>query len=181
MGTMNSPARGLRSQQTELAQLPPQRFRHMPGARRRTIEIAWCVRRLEIAPALERAPWARLDQYHLGAEHHSAAANALLVHERADGPDGLATHDLAADHPIERAAVGELGRPLGNHPGRVQVLARLAPLLTLFEPHADPVLEVLDRVAADAKLDEMQRHGGLSGGGRVSTAQALREERIAAT
>ena len=71
----------------------------------------------------------------------------------------LAAEDLALDHPIERAAVDELVGALRHHPGGVDVLGLLAGLFLLLQPLLDPVLEVLDRVAADAELEEMQWHG----------------------
>jgi len=39
------------------------------------------------------------------------------------------------------------------------VLGREPALPALLEFLADPVLEVFDRIAADAKLDEMKGHG----------------------
>ena len=58
----------------------------------------------------------------------------------------------------ERAAVDELVGTLGHHAGAMQVLSLLAagaPALL-----ADPILQVLDRVTANAELDEMQCHCG---------------------
>ena len=67
--------------------------------------------------------------------------------------------DLAADHPVDRAAVENLLGALGHHARGVDVLGLLdAALLLLVQLRADPVLEVLDRVGADAELDEMKRH-----------------------
>ena len=73
--------------------------------------------------------------------------------------DALAAEDLAPDHPVERAAVEEFVGALRHHAGGVDVLGLLAALFLLLQPLLDPVLEVLDRVAADAELDEMQWHG----------------------
>src|SRR5262249_51272282 len=69
-------------------------------------------------------------------------------------------HDLAADHPVERAAVAQLVGALGHHACPVHVLGREPALPALLELLADPILEILDRVTADAELDEMKGHGG---------------------
>src|SRR5262249_15277888 len=121
-----------RSEQAELAQLAAQAFRHVPEAGRGAIEIARRVLRLEIAPALERPERSRLDQHELGLEHQVAAADPLLVDERAYVQEPLSAQDLAANDPIERAAVGELLGALGHHPGAVHVLAREAALLAIL-------------------------------------------------
>src|SRR2546430_17275787 len=89
-----------------------------------------------------------------------AAADALLVDEWAHIEQPLPAHDLAADHPIERAAVAQLLGALGHHARPVHVLGREPAFPALLEFLADPVLEVSDRIAADAKLDEMKGHDG---------------------
>src|SRR5215472_3057946 len=149
----------VRSQQAQPAQLATQRLRHVLGARRGEVEVAWSIVLREIAPALERPIRPRLDQDELGLEHQMAAADALLVDEWAHIEEPLPAHDLAADHPIERAAVAQLLGALGHHARPVHVLAREPTLPALLELLADPVLEIFDRVAADAKLDEMKGHG----------------------
>src|SRR5262249_35636980 len=113
----------------------------------------------EVARARDRPPRPRLDQDELGLEHQMTAADALLVDEWAHIQEPLPAHDLAADDPIERAAVAQLLGALGHHARPVHVLGREPALPALLEFLADPVLEVLDRVAADAKLDEMKGHG----------------------
>src|SRR6185437_14966231 len=100
----------------------------------------------------------RLDQYQFAVEHDATAADAVFVGERADVENALAAGDLAADHPIERAAVAELLGALGHHAGGVDVLGLEAAFLFLFELLLDPVFEIRDRVVADAQLDEMKRH-----------------------
>src|SRR5262249_39246782 len=72
----------------------------------------------------------------------------------------LPAHDLAADHPVERAAIAQLIGALGHHARPVHVLEREPALPALLELLADPILEFSDRVTADAKLDEMKGHGG---------------------
>src|SRR6185437_1163922 len=109
-------------------------------------------------PALERRARARLDQLHFAVEHDLAAANAVLAGHRTDIEDLLAAGDLTLDHPEQRAAVGELLGALGQHARRVDALRLLAAPLPLLQLQLDPVLEVGDGVAADAELDEMERH-----------------------
>src|SRR3984957_635126 len=150
------------SQQAEIAQLPPQRFGHHLGSGRGAIEVARRVLRGQVAPTLEGAPGARLDQGQLRFERQAAATDALLVAEGTHREDPLPARDLAADDPIERAAIRELGGALGNHAGRMQMLAAEAAPLALLEPRANPVLQILHRVAADAEFDEMKRHDGES-------------------
>jgi hypothetical protein len=130
------------------------------GARRDTVEVARRVLGRKITPALERAPRARLDQHELRLQHEMAAADPLLIDERPHVADALAAHDLTADHPVERAPVAQLVGALGRHARPVHVLARKAASPARLELLADPVLEVLDGVATDAKLDEMEGHGG---------------------
>src|SRR5439155_22733292 len=111
---------------------------------------------LEIAPALEGTPGPRLDQHDLGLKHQAAAADAALVDERTHGQKPLPAHHLPADYPIERAAVGELLGALRHHASGVDVLGLLAAGAATF--FADPGLEILHRVAADAELDQMKGH-----------------------
>src|SRR5262249_49859576 len=150
----------VRSQEAELAQLATQRLRHILGTRRGAVEVAWGVFGREIAPALERPPRPRLDQDELRLEHQMAAADPLLVDEWPHIDEPLPAHDFAADHPVERAAVAQFIGALGHHARPVHVLGREPALPALLELLADPILEFFDRVTADAKLDEMQGHGG---------------------
>src|SRR5262245_26019525 len=87
-----------------------------------------------------------------------ATAHSLPVHEWTNVEDALAAHDLAADHPVEGASVAQLVRTFGHHARAVHVLARESALSALLKLLPDPILEILDGVAADAKLDEMQSH-----------------------
>src|SRR5262249_50249816 len=154
------PAAAGRSEQAEFSQLAPQRLRHALGAGGDTVEVARGVVARKIAPALERAPRARLDQHELRLQHEMAATHALLVDKRTHVANTLPAHDLTADHPKERAAVAQLVGALGHHARPVHVIARKAASLARPELLADPVLEVAHGVATDAKLDEMQGHGG---------------------
>src|SRR5262249_15030178 len=92
-----------------------------------------------------------------------AAADAFLVDEWPHVDEPLPAHDLAADHPVERAAVAQLVGALGHHACPVHVLGREPALPALLELLADPILEILDRVTADAELDEMKGRGGYCG------------------
>src|SRR5262245_47085147 len=87
-----------------------------------------------------------------------ALANAALVDIGAHRDESLPAGYLAADHPVERAAVDQLVGALGDHAGTMQVLG----LFTAGAPAllADPVLQILDRVTTHAELDEMQCHCG---------------------
>jgi len=147
------------SQESKLPELATERFRHVPGTGRGPVEVARDVLVPEIAPALERAPGSRLDQNELRLQHQMAAADAALVHEWPHVEEPLPTHHLAADHPIERAAVAQLVGAFGHHPCLVHVLARKPALFTILEFLADPVVEVFDRITADAKLDKVKGHG----------------------
>src|SRR5262245_43093302 len=163
MRAMTSPTRtdtGL--QQPELAQLAPHRLGHVLGAGRGTLEIGRRVLGFEIAPPLKRPPWPRLDRHDLGSEHQVTLADAALVDIGAHRNELLPASHLAADHPVERATVDQLVGALGNHAGAMQVLGLLAAGAPAFL--ADPVHQILDRVAAHAELDEMQCHCGVAGG-----------------
>src|SRR5262249_32927381 len=92
----------------------------------------------------------------LWCEHQVALSDATLVDIGTHSEKQLPAGDLAADHPVERAAVGKLIGPLGNHAGAVQMLGLLAAGLSALL--ADPGFQILDRVTADAKLDQMQCH-----------------------
>src|SRR5262249_16298952 len=111
-------------------------------------------------PPRNPPPRPRLDQDELGLEPQWAAADAFLVDEWPHIDEPLPAHDLAADHPVERAAVAQLVGALGHHARPVHVLEREPALPALFELLADPILEFSDRVTADAKLDEMKGHDG---------------------
>jgi hypothetical protein len=146
-------------QQPETPQFTPQTFRHVAGARRRAIEVARGIVRAEIPPALERPirPW--LDRHRLAVQHEMAATDPVLVGEWANVEDALPAHDLSADHPVERAAVDDLGSALGRHAGGVIALARARPpagALARLELLLDPVLKIPNGVAADAKFDEVK-------------------------
>ena len=84
--------------------------------------------------------------------------NTVLIAERANTEKPLPRLHVAADHPVERAAVEQLLRPLRNHPRRMAVLGLSAGAFKLPDPLANPVVEILDRIAADAEFYEVERH-----------------------
>src|SRR5262245_33451847 len=127
---------------------------HPGGAGRSALEVARRILGIEIAPALEGAERPRLHQHQLAVEDEAASSDAVLVDEGTDVEHAFAAHDRAADDPEQRPAVDQLIHPLRHHAGGVDVLA----LLLAMQLLGDPVLQFLDRVAADAKLDEMQGH-----------------------
>ena len=71
---------------------------------------------------------------------------------------GWRDEHAAADHPVERAAVDELGLAPRPHPGDVEGERRGAGGARLGEARGLPFGEVLDRVAADAELEKVQGH-----------------------
>src|SRR6185503_7285252 len=133
-------------------------------------EIARGILALEIAPALEGGTRARLDQHQFAVEHQLAALDAVFAGGRAQGQNALAAGDLSADHPIKRAA-GEVLGALGLHAGGVDVLGLLPAPLFLAQLLLDPVFQVGDRVAADAKLDEVEGHRRLPEPKRLTGAR----------
>src|ERR1700685_3015421 len=148
----------LNSHQPKLTQLAAHFFRHRRRAGRRFVEIARGVFHVEVAPALKGTERTRRHQHDLRIEYHAAAPDAVLVAKRPDGADTLTAHDLAADHPVERAAVGQLVGALRHHAGAVDMLGLFAALALVLELLLDPVLEIADRVGANAKLDEIESH-----------------------
>src|SRR6185437_10292542 len=115
------------SHEAEVAQFAPQLLRHgrarsAPGL----VEVRRRVLGGEVAPTLEGAKRPRIDRHHFRLEHDAATPDAVLVPIRAQVADALAAGNLAAYHPIERASVGELGRPLRHHAGAVNMLRLFA-------------------------------------------------------
>ena len=75
--------------------------------------------------------------------------------------DALTDEDDAPDHPIERAALEHLLAPARRLQSAMAKLRRLAGALELLQPLVLPVLEVLDRVTANAEFDDVDRHSPL--------------------
>ena len=121
-----------RLEQPEFAQFAAQRLRHVRRAARDPVEIGRRVLVLEIAPALERAIGPRPHRHAFRIEHQPAAADAVLVDERANIEDALAAKDFAADHPIDRAAAEDFLGALGHHAGGVEALGLLDAALLLL-------------------------------------------------
>jgi hypothetical protein len=145
-------------QKAELAQFPPQRFRHGLRPWRYPIEVARTIFVGKVTPALERSPRTRLDQHEFRLEHQLAATNSPLVDKRPHVQESLPTRHFPPDHPIERTAIAEFVRTSGYHARAVDVLAGQSAPFALFESAAYPILQLFDRVAADTELDEMKRH-----------------------
>src|SRR5215469_1024396 len=82
---------------------------------------------------------------------NESAPHTLLILAALQLHDPLTYPDLSLDHPIERSAGGDLRRPLG-------VIAR--PMLRRLRALALPRRQILDAVAADAELDEMEHDVG---------------------
>src|SRR3954464_12768842 len=130
----------------------------MARAGRRAVEIKRCVVARKVAPALEGPIRAWLHELDLAIENDAAAADAVLVGERLDAQNALAAEHPASDHPKERAPLEQPLPPLRNHAGPMKAFPRLARFLFPGELLLDPVLQVLNGVATDAKFDEMQGH-----------------------
>src|SRR5260370_3815641 len=148
----------IRSQQAEPPQFPTQCLRHVLGSGGHPVEITRATFGCKISPALKRPPGPGLDDKELLLEHQMAAADTSLVHERARIDEPLPAQDLAADHPIERAAVTELICALGHHARAVHVLARQSAFRALLKPLANPMLQSLDRLAPTANLNKITTH-----------------------
>src|SRR5262249_7984447 len=114
--------------------------------------------------------------------HQITPTDSHLVNERAHIDEPLAAKNPTTDHPVKRAALAQLAGTLWHHARAMHVLARQSAPLARFEACANPLSEVFDRIAANAKLDEMERHrmprawpptlypcpacgGGIKGGG----------------
>src|SRR6185312_14186477 len=128
------------------------RFREAAGA-----DVGRGVGRVEIAPALERAL-----RHELGLHQRGLIDDAAMGHALADAllevEDAVADADIALDHPVERAAVEHLVAPLGRHARPVDEHRLLAALALLGELLLLPLAQVLDAVAADAELDDVEGH-----------------------
>src|ERR1041385_378378 len=103
----------------------------MARARRSAVEVRRSLVGDQIAPALKGPVRAWLHQLDLAVEHDAAAADAVLVPERLNAQDALATKHLAADHPEQRTTVEQLIHPFRHHAGPVEALPRLAGSLFL--------------------------------------------------
>src|SRR6516164_11184827 len=100
----------------------------------------------------------RLDQNHFGIEDDAATPDAKLIDEGTDRAHPLATHDFAANDPVQRAAIDQLRRALGHHAGAMNVLGLLTVLALGLELFLDPALKLANGIAADAKLDQIHGH-----------------------
>src|SRR5262249_7415618 len=121
-------------------------------------DVGWRRRRIEIPPALEGPVRHEARRHQSGLVDDGAAGQAVLVGARPQIEDPLAHAHIALDDPVERTAVEHLVAALRHHAGRMEEF-RLLPRLALFgELLHLPVAQIVDGVAADAELDQMQRH-----------------------
>src|SRR5882724_6349241 len=149
------------SEQPEAAQFGEHSRRRLVLSRRSAPalgKIGWRICGRKIAPALERSLASRLHRYQFRGEPDRAEAAAFLVVARLQRHNRLTHADLALDHPIERSTGDNLVAPLRHHPGEVMEPRRLALAPHLRQPAALPLPKIGDAVAADAELDQMQRH-----------------------
>src|SRR5579859_1280887 len=98
------------SERPDLAQSPRQLDRQF-AVTSDLREVGRRVLRLEIAPALECAAWLRGCLDHRLVQQDLASARRALAN-RLDRQDRLADQDHALEHPVERAALEDLGRAL---------------------------------------------------------------------
>src|SRR6185437_12522262 len=140
------------SDEAERAQLLQHRRRQIIG---RGGAGGTVVRRIlggEIAPALERPlrlPF-RLDEFRIVA--HQRVALAIILDHRLEAQDALAHANISLDHPIDAAAIEDLGAAARHVPRVEDVLPALAAALPL---HLAQMRDVID---TDRQLDQMQRH-----------------------
>jgi len=70
-----------RSEQAELPQFPAHRFRHVLGARRHPLEVAWRILARKITPALKSPPGPGLDENEFWLKHQMALWDSGFVDE----------------------------------------------------------------------------------------------------
>lgn len=107
---------------------------------------------------MEGTEWTARDQDDFAIKHKAATTYAVLVAKWPHVAQPLAAGDLSANDPIERTAVGEFSGTFGNHASAMNVFRFFAALAFVLKLLRDPFFEVLDRVGADTKFDEMERH-----------------------
>src|SRR5262245_33898340 len=154
-----SPCRPLPIDQPERAQLFAHRPRHRVGLVVETLAVRRRVGRFEIAPALEGAAGLRPRRDELGVEHNATAAPAVVLHLLAEIEHALSHQHEALDHPIERSAVEDFIAPPRGLKGAMAMLGLLPRPGEALEMVGLPLGEFPRRLNADAKLDQMQRHG----------------------
>src|SRR5215207_7789670 len=148
------------SEEAEVDELAPERLGHHGEVAGAAGKVARGVLLVQIAPALERPAGPRLDRDDNRLEHEMAAPDAVAVGERADGEEPLPAGDLALDDPVERAAVDDRLHPPRHHAGGVGLLVGAAEAAEMRPVLLDPLLEIADRIAPDAELDEVEGHRG---------------------
>src|SRR5215217_2593075 len=151
-----------RSEEAEVDELAPERLRHRREVAGGAAEVARGVLGVEVAPALERPARPRLDRDHHRLDDQAAAPDAVAVGERPDRGEPLPAGDLALDHPVERAAVDDRVEALRHHAGGMGLLVGPAEAPVMGAVLLDPILEVADRIAADAELQQMEHAAALA-------------------
>ena len=141
------------------AQLFAHRPRHCVGLVVETLAVRRRVGRFEIAPALEGAAGLRPRGDELGVEHDAATARAVVPRLLAEIEHALPHQHEALDHPVERAAVEDFVAPPRGLEGAMAMLGLLPRPGEPLEVVGLPLGEFPRRFDADAKLDQMQRHG----------------------
>jgi hypothetical protein len=121
-------------------------------------EIARRILRLQIPPALKGAPRLPFGRHRFRIEHKPAAPDAVLVAERPHVEQFLPHLHVAADDPVERAAAQNFLHPLRDHARGVKMLRLSAGAAGGAQALLDPVLEILDGIAADAEFQDVEGH-----------------------
>lgn len=87
-----------------------------------------------------------------------AATDSLIVGETPDIEEYLSGLNVALDHPIKRSAVEKIVSSPRDHARVVEMLGIQTLLAPSRELALDPFLEIVDRIATNTELDEIERH-----------------------
>ena len=96
--------------------------------------------------------------HQLGVEYDAATGGAVILEVRPQIEHALPHQYETLDHPIERTAVEQFGPPARRLQCAMAQLGRLPFPRQALQPLVLPLGEILHRVDADAKFDEMHRH-----------------------
>jgi hypothetical protein len=100
----------------------------------------------------------RPGRYQSLLEHDSATGCAVVLRVGPEIEHALPHQHEPFDHPIERAAVEHLVAPARRLQGAVAELRSLSLPRQPLQPLGLPLGELLHRIDADTKLDEMDGH-----------------------